>query len=85
MCTALEKDYASTAKRLKGIIQILAHWACSMHLCVHAMQVYHWRQVSFVLCALPADEFKSCLEQLTKDKANGKHETLTEELSQGYN
>ena len=25
VCTALEKDYASTAKSLKGIIQILAH------------------------------------------------------------
>jgi len=41
--------------------------------------------ISFLLCALPADEFKSYLEQLTKDKANGKHETLTKELSQGYN
>ena len=56
-----------------------------MHLCVRIMQVHHLRQVSFVLCASPADEFKSYLEQLTKDKANGKHETLTKELSQGYN
>jgi len=58
-----------------------------MHLCVRAMQVYRWRQlqVSFVLCALPAEEFKSYLEELTKDKANGKHETLTKELLQGYN
>ena len=85
VCTALEKDYASTAKSLKGIIQILAHWACSMHLCVRIMQVHHLRQVSFVLCVLTADEFKSYLEHLTKDKANGKHETLTKELSQGYN
>jgi len=36
---------------------------------------YYKRRNYFISSTLPADEFKSYLEELTKDKANGEHET----------
>jgi len=41
-------------------------------------------EIYFISSTLLADEFKSYLEELTKDKANGEHETpmLTKEQAQ---
>ena len=60
VCTALEKDYASNAEKLRGNIP----GSCILGNCNPCITIY-----------LPADEFKSYLEELTKDKANGEHET----------
>ena len=47
-----------------------------------------WRQAQTTNCfhcnvILPTDEFKSRLEELTKDRANDEYETPTKDQSQG--
>jgi len=41
---------------------------------------YKWRKPIFIASALPADEFKSRLEELTKDKQNGGCKALTSRM-----